>query len=124
VPKVHLWRAPEGDREAGGGITADRGSPGGRAVGSIDWIEETFGRRVQSSDADADDARVDVRVATFEGAGHSVHNTRLEAFAEALVEVAVRGVGVVGKVCRRRERARLISTPKLPHLTIMPDSSI
>ena len=96
VPAVHLWRAPEGDREAGGGITADRGSPGGRAVGSIDWIEETFGRRVQSPDAD--DARVEVRVATFEGAGHSVHNTRLEAFAEALVEVAVRGVGVVGKV--------------------------
>ena len=96
VPAVHLWRAPEGDREAGGGITADRGSQGGRAVGSIDWIEETFGRRVDSPDAD--DARVDVRVATFEGAGHSVHNTRLEAFAEALVEVAVRGVGVVGKV--------------------------
>jgi len=76
-PELHMWRAPPGrGGEDGGGSSASMDGEGG-----VEWIKRLGGKGGCSWISDT----------VFEGAGHSVHNTRQEAFVAALNALALRG---------------------------------
>ena len=72
APIVHLWRAPFDEPTT---CAAKDG------LGGVEWIL----RRDGSSEWR-------IRDCVFQGAGHSVHNTRVEAFTDAMVALAFDGV--------------------------------
>lgn len=72
APIVHLWRAPFDEPTT---CAAKDG------LGGVEWIL----RRDGSSEWR-------IRDCVFQGAGHSVHNTRAEAFTDAMVALAFDGV--------------------------------
>ena len=76
-PGIHLWRADpdagEGEGENGGGSSAAEKGEGG-----VEWM------------MGLDGVEWNVHDAVFVGAGHSVHNTRQEAFVEAINALAFR----------------------------------
>ena len=75
-PGIHLWRADpnaeNADEHAGGSCAAEKGE------GGVEWIVGLRGEEWNVHDA------------VFVGAGHSVHNTRQEAFVDAINALAFR----------------------------------
>ena len=84
-PELHMWRAPpageEGGEEGGGSSASIEGT------GGVEWIKSLDCGGEEGSRG----SRPWVRDTVFEGAGHSVHNTRQEAFVAALNALALDG---------------------------------
>ena len=78
APIVHLWRAPYSEKST----CAKK-----HGLGGVEWILKRDGS-----------SEWFVRDCVFENAEHSVHNTRTEAFTDAMVALVMDGTDAPARV--------------------------
>lgn len=101
-PSMHLWRAPPAGviEEAGGSSASARGE------GGVEWMKALGatgkypyeGKGSKAAEGGDQGEGCWIRDTVFAGAGHSVHNTRQEAFVAALNALALSGVAAPPEV--------------------------